>query len=256
MPKPRRLKHEQYTYSTLGRRRRLLAHFSTAEQTLGPEAQRATLEAWATRAGVPIAAWHDDHGVSGGNNASERPGLTRALRALHDHRAGVLIVAKPDRLARDVGIALEIERAIGKQGARIVSADGTAKGTEPGDEFMRVVIDGAAQYERALIRARTRASRRASGEAGAGLPGRVCAFWVQRRDRRVGCASATRSRSHRRCRRASCTRPVSPAYRVGLLRTAADLESGYGVPDYAGCAHRDAAAARGGVVRPGCRGAV
>jgi DNA invertase Pin-like site-specific DNA recombinase len=139
---------------------------STAEQALGPAAQRATIESWASRAGVIIAAWHEDHGVSGGRRPDERPGLTRALLALREHRAGILVVAKRDRLARDVAIALAIERAVAKGGARIVSADGTANGTEPGDEFMRIVIDGAAQYERALIRARTRAALRVKREQG------------------------------------------------------------------------------------------
>ncbi len=139
---------------------------STSEQSLGPAAQRATIESWAARSGVVIAAWHEDHGVSGGRRPEDRPGLTAALLALREHHASILVVAKRDRLARDVAIAIAIERAVAKSGGRIVSADGTANGVEPGDEFMRIVIDGAAQYERALIRARTRAALRAKRAQG------------------------------------------------------------------------------------------
>jgi DNA invertase Pin-like site-specific DNA recombinase len=139
---------------------------STDDQKLGPEAQRAAIQSWAQHTGVHVAAWHEDRGVSGGSDVDERPALTCALVDLRERRAGVLVVAKRDRLARDVAVAIAIDRAVTKQGAKIVSADGTANGTEPGDEFMRVVIDGAAQYERALIRARTRAALQAKRARG------------------------------------------------------------------------------------------
>ena len=86
------------------------------------------------------------------------PGLARALVDLHERRAGILVVARRDRLARDVGIALAIERAVTRSGARIISADGTGNGQTPADAFLRTVIDGASAYERALIAARTKAA--------------------------------------------------------------------------------------------------
>jgi DNA invertase Pin-like site-specific DNA recombinase len=67
-----------------------------------------------------------------------------------------------------------VERAADGQGARVVSAAGEGSGTTPADGFMRTVIDGAAQYERALIRARTTAALaviRARGQkTGGGVP--------------------------------------------------------------------------------------
>ncbi len=139
---------------------------STTDQKLGPDAQRATIDAWATRAGVVVAAYHADHGVGGSSDLDVRPGLTRALVDLRERRAGVLVAAKRDRLARDVGVAIAVERAVAKQGARVVSADGTGNGDDPGDELMRVVLAGMAQYERALIRARTRAALQAKRAKG------------------------------------------------------------------------------------------
>lgn len=70
----------------------------------------------------------------------------------------MLVVARRDRVARDVVLAGEIERAVARVGARLVSAAGEGNGDSPADAFLRTVIDGAAQYERGMIRARTRAA--------------------------------------------------------------------------------------------------
>jgi DNA invertase Pin-like site-specific DNA recombinase len=146
---------------------------STEEQRLGPEAQRAAIEVWAQREGVNVVAWYCDQGVSGGSDLDERPGLIAALGALREHSAGVLVIAKRDRLARDVYVAATLERAIAAAGARVVCADGVANGDSPADEFLRTILDGAAAYERGLIRARTRAAlgaKRARGERVGSVP--------------------------------------------------------------------------------------
>jgi DNA invertase Pin-like site-specific DNA recombinase len=146
---------------------------STEDQKLGPEAQRAAIETWAAREGVQVAAWHVDAGVSGGSALNARPALGAALAALRGLGAGVLVVAKRDRLARDVAIAAMIEKATVAAGAKVVSADGAGNGDSPADAFMRTLLDGAAAYERALIRARTKAAlgaKRARGERAGGVP--------------------------------------------------------------------------------------
>jgi DNA invertase Pin-like site-specific DNA recombinase len=76
------------------------------------------------------------------------------------------VVAKRDRLARDVVIAATVERATARSGSRIVAADGIGNGDGPAEQFMRSVIDGAAQYERALIRQRTQAALAVKKRAG------------------------------------------------------------------------------------------
>jgi DNA invertase Pin-like site-specific DNA recombinase len=131
---------------------------STDDQALGPEAQRAALAAWADRAGVVIVATFEDRGVSGGAAIDRRPGLLAALDALAEHGAGVLAVAKRDRLARDTMIAAMAERLAERAGARIVSAAGEGEGDDPASKLMRTMIDAFAEYERALIKARTRAA--------------------------------------------------------------------------------------------------
>lgn len=131
---------------------------SKDEQQLSPEAQRAAVEAWAAREGVEIVSWHLDQGVCSVTPIEQRPALCAALASLREHDAGVLVVAKRDRIARDVVISAMVERTAAAAGARIVSSAGEGNGDTPADAFMRTVIDGAAAYERALIRARTKAA--------------------------------------------------------------------------------------------------
>ncbi len=146
---------------------------STTEQHLGPEAQRAAIETWAKREGVAVVAWHTDAGVSGGSDLADRPALVAALGELRASRAGVLVIAKRDRLARDIGVAAAIERAVKASGAKVLSADGAANGDSAADGFLRAMLDAAAQYERALIRGRTSAAlqaKRARGERAGEVP--------------------------------------------------------------------------------------
>lgn len=155
--------------------RRAVAYLrvSTEDQNLGPEAQRSQIEAWAARAGVEVVAWYEDHGISGAKDVAERPGLGEALAALRAHGAGILAVAKRDRLARDVLIAGTVDHLVGRAGARVVSADGIGNGDSPADQFMRTILDGASAFERAQIRGRTKAAlgvKRARGERVGGVP--------------------------------------------------------------------------------------
>lgn len=147
---------------------------STDRQELGPEAQRASIVAWAAREGVEVVAWHLDAGVSGGAPIADRPELVGALASLTVHSAGVLVVAKRDRLARDVMNAAMLERMVGDAGARIASVAG--EGTDSADPsavLLRTMCDAFAQYERAMCAARTRAAlaaKRAKGERNGNLP--------------------------------------------------------------------------------------
>lgn len=155
--------------------RRAVAYLraSKDEQKLSPEAQRAAVETWAAREGVQVASWHVDQGVCSVDPIEERPSLMAALVALREQGAGLLVVAKRDRLARDVVLSAMVERAATQSGARVVSAAGEGNGESPADAFMRTVIDGAAQYERALIRQRTKAAlaaKRARGERVGSVP--------------------------------------------------------------------------------------
>lgn len=146
---------------------------STERQHEGPEVQRRALTEWAEREGVTLVAVFQDSGVSGASEISERPALLAALSSLRSFDAGVLLIKCRDRIARDVVVAGLADRAASSAGASVVCSDGAGNGSSPSDVFMRTVLDSAAQYERALIRSRTRdalASKRARGERVGGVP--------------------------------------------------------------------------------------
>jgi DNA invertase Pin-like site-specific DNA recombinase len=146
---------------------------SKDEQRLSPQAQRDCIAQWAAREKVQIVGWFTDQGVSSVTAIEDRPGLCEALAAIREHHAGYLVVAKRDRLARDPVITAMIERTAAIRGAKVISASGEGNGDSPADQFMRRILDGASEYERALIRARTKAAlaaKKTKGERTGGIP--------------------------------------------------------------------------------------
>lgn len=138
------------------------------------EAQRAAIEAWATREHVEIKAWQLDLGVSGVTPIAERPGLVAAYAAIREHEAGMLVAANADRFSHDELVAWLIERAALTEGATLHTADGSpARGeafdatASTGESYTRGAVDLARAYQRVLVRSRTRAAlaaKRSRGE--------------------------------------------------------------------------------------------
>jgi len=146
---------------------------STDEQALGPDAQREAIEAWCRAHDARLCAVHEDLGISGATPVERRAGLNLAFDALGEHGAGVLLVAKRDRLARDVEVGAVAERMAERLGARVLSADGAGNGDGPEHELMRNLIGCFAAYERALVAARTKAAlrvKKAKGQRVGAIP--------------------------------------------------------------------------------------
>lgn len=142
---------------------------SDKRQELSPEAQRAAIESYAQREGFTILAWYHDT-LTGGTPVQDRPGLTAAIIASKGCTA--LLVAKRDRIARDVMIAAQVQRGLSK-GCALLSAAGEGNGSTPADALMRTILDGMSEYERALIRSRTKAAlqaKRRRGERAGNIP--------------------------------------------------------------------------------------
>jgi DNA invertase Pin-like site-specific DNA recombinase len=118
-------------------------------------------------------AVHEDHGASGGAPLDRRPGLAAAVDAVRDHEAGVLLVARRDRLARDTMIAAVVGRLVERNGGRVLTADGVAGEATPEAKLMRTMIDAFAEYERMLVKMRTKAAlavKRGRGERVGKIP--------------------------------------------------------------------------------------
>ena len=141
---------------------------STDEQAksgLGLEAQLEACRRWAELAGVEVVGQFSDEGISGAAGLDKRPGLLEAICMLA--KGDVLLVAKRDRLGRDALLLAMVEHDVHRRGARIVSAAG--EGTESDDPtcvLMRRIIDAFSEYERLIIKARTRAAMGAKSRRG------------------------------------------------------------------------------------------
>ncbi len=145
---------------------------STTEQRLGPEAQRAALTRWAASAGVELVEVLEDT-ASGRSRVDKRPGLLAALGALRRHRADGLVAVRRDRFARDVMLAAQIGALARRAGGELLVVDGPAPGDAPEARLLQQLVDAVAEYEGAVLRARTSAALRAKlaqGEAAGGCP--------------------------------------------------------------------------------------
>jgi DNA invertase Pin-like site-specific DNA recombinase len=144
------------------------ARVSTDEQAtsgLGIEAQLHSCHLWAGREGAVIAGAKIDDGVSSVSTLDQRPALVEALTELEP--GGVLVVAKRDRLGRDPIVNAMIEAAVARKRCRVVSAAGEGTATDdPTDVLMRRIVDAFSEYERLLIKARTKAALAAKRRRG------------------------------------------------------------------------------------------
>jgi len=119
-------------------------------QELGLDAQRAAIAAWAKREGVEVISEHVEE-VSGGAPLEKRHVLAAAVAEVSARRADYLVALKVDRFSRDRIETGAVELQLRRAGAALVFADGVGNGSAPVDEFMRTIMLGAAQLERATI---------------------------------------------------------------------------------------------------------
>jgi DNA invertase Pin-like site-specific DNA recombinase len=142
------------------------------ESRAGLEAQLHAIRRHCERHGLTLTGTYSDEGVSGAAQLDKRPGLLDAVNNVS--RGAVLLVAKRDRLARDVVACAVVERMVAKRGGRVVSVAG--EGTDSDDAtsiLMRRIVDAFAEHERLVIAARTRAAlqaKRRRGERAGRLP--------------------------------------------------------------------------------------
>ncbi len=117
---------------------------------LGIEAQRKSIAAFAESSGFAIVAEHEEHETGKGADALERrPHLAAALASARKLRCPV-VVAKLDRLSRDVAF---IAGLMAQRVPFLVAELG--EGVDP---FVLHLYAALAEKERALIAARTRAA--------------------------------------------------------------------------------------------------
>ncbi len=104
----------------------------------------------------------EDRGVSGAR--AERPGLGQALAYVRD--GDVLVVWKLDRLGRSLPHLIETVTALERRGAGLRSLTEAIDTTTPGGRLIFHVFGALGQFERDLIRERTRAGLVAAAARG------------------------------------------------------------------------------------------
>jgi DNA invertase Pin-like site-specific DNA recombinase len=140
---------------------------------LGLGAQREAIERFASAEGFEIVQWFDEVETGKGVDALDRrPQLAAAVSGARKLKAPI-IVAKLDRLSRDVAF---ISGLMAQRVPFIVTELGA-----DADPFMLHVYAALAEKERAMISARTRAALQAKKAAGAKLGNRTNLSDAQRR---------------------------------------------------------------------------
>lgn len=136
------------------------ARVSTQDQSLLPQITALTA------AGCGVI--HQEYASGGDRN---RPALARALAQIT--RGDTLVVPRIDRLARSLSHLLQLIEQLEENGAFFRSLHDPIDTASPQGKFTLQVLGAAAEFERALIRERTRAgldSARSQGRIG-GNPG-------------------------------------------------------------------------------------
>jgi len=142
------------------------------EDRYGLAAQREAVRAYAAKNGLDIVGEYVDEGISGAK--LDRPALNDLLAAARKRRFERVLVAKLDRLARDLYLQLFIEKELLVADVEVVSVAEPFSNSDPMSRAMRQIVGVFAELERATIAQRLAGGRREKardgGYAGGGVP--------------------------------------------------------------------------------------
>ena len=141
----------------------LYARCSTPEQTVN--LQLDALREYVAARGFDAVVEYVDEGQSGAK--IRRPALNRLLRDAHRRRFDAVLVWKLDRLGRSLSHLIRLVDQLGSLGVDLVSLnDPGLDTTGPTGRLIFHVMGAVAEFERDLIRERTRAGMAAAHRRG------------------------------------------------------------------------------------------
>lgn len=161
-----------YSQAELGGIMNVVAYYRVstqrqAESGLGLEAQQNSVEEFCKANGWNIVDSFVEGGVSGKSDIQDRPALVDALSVVKREGCSGLVVAKLDRLSRDLFVQLTIERVLDRIGARVVSSSGEGTDTDsPHSKLVKNILAAVAENEAAMISMRTKAALKAAKDRG------------------------------------------------------------------------------------------
>lgn len=146
---------------------------SQAENGMGLEIQKDDINKFiAAHPEYRLLRIYEDPGISGAS--INRPGLRALLDAAKEKRFGKVIIAKLDRLARDLYIQLWVEKELLVDGIEVLSLAEGFNGKDPITVAMRQIVGVFAQLEKGRITERLFSGRvkkvSIGGYAGGRLP--------------------------------------------------------------------------------------
>jgi DNA invertase Pin-like site-specific DNA recombinase len=146
---------------------------STASQqeAYGPDIQRKAIADWAKHLGHTIVAWHVDV-ISGASELRDRAGWREAAALVKGGKAQGIVVARLDRLARDVMVQELLLRKLSDLGGIVLSTrenenemlNGESK--DPSRKLVRVIMGAVSEYDREMTVDRLAAGRHAKAAKG------------------------------------------------------------------------------------------
>jgi DNA invertase Pin-like site-specific DNA recombinase len=142
---------------------------STDEQTrgYGLDAQERAIRDYCRAERLRLVDVLCDEALSGSNGLEQRAGLAEALAILEAGGSDVLVVARLDRLARDLLVQETVIERLARRGCAVRSAaEPDVTSDDPTRVLVRQVLGAIAQYERGVIRGRMLAGKAAKGAQG------------------------------------------------------------------------------------------
>ena len=137
----------------------------------GLDVQRSAIRDWAKLGGHKIAAWHTDT-VSGASELAARDGWRSASALVKQGTAEGIVVARLDRLARDLMVQELLLRKLSEFGGVVMSTRANenemlvGESKDPSRKLVRTILGAISEYDREMITDRLTAARKAKADAG------------------------------------------------------------------------------------------
>lgn len=146
---------------------------STKGQTdgYGLDIQRAAIRDWAKASGHKILEWHTDT-ISGASELASREGWRSASALVKRGNADGIVVARLDRLARDLMVQEVLLRRLSEFGGVVMSTRASenemlvGESKDPSRKLVRTILGAISEYDREMITDRLTAARKAKAAAG------------------------------------------------------------------------------------------
>lgn len=149
----------------------------------GIDSQKDMIRKYASEHGYEIREWFIDGGVSGAKEAEDRPELNRLLYGgVSNPPVETVIVAKNDRIARDIYIYFAIRNELRKKNVELISVSEDFGALGAMAPMFEALLAAMAQMERENIKARTSSGRKIKAYAGGYCGGNTPYGYTSNRD--------------------------------------------------------------------------